>query len=488
MSYLYKLLNQLNATTVAVTDDAYAAGWNGSLLVPTKNAIYDKIEAIAPSGVIGIASGGTGQTTANAGFNALSPMTTGGDLIYGGASGVGTRLANGSAGQFLASAGGTSAPAWTTTLGVANGGTNAGAFTVGSIVFAGTSGTYTQDNANLFYDDTNNQLLLGDGTVTNPSIGFKSDPDTGIYWTGSGQLRFSINGTNSLSVFASSIQAGSGSVFLSGNGTASAPSYAFGSNTTAGLYRISVGVLGISTASTERMRIDASGLIGINGAATGAQVQITNSTAGNIVLLAKGAASQSGSLQEWQNSSATVLASVSSAGKIATQAGTSAVLAKVGGTIFDHIADAGNSGTSETDLYSDTLAANTFATNADKVEGNYGGIFVSSATATRQVKVKFGPSGSETTILDTGALSISTSSSWSVYVLIQRVSSTVVRYTVGLQTSGASTAVYNATGEITGLTLSNAQVLKLTGQAAGVGAATDDIVAKLGYGEFKPSF
>jgi len=66
------------------------------------------------TGVVAIANGGTGQTTANAGFNALSPMTTGGDLIYGGASGVATRLANGSSGQVLTSAGGTAAPTWTT--------------------------------------------------------------------------------------------------------------------------------------------------------------------------------------------------------------------------------------------------------------------------------------------------------------------------------------------------------------------------------------
>jgi hypothetical protein len=45
-------------------------------------------------------------------FNAISPMTTGGDLIYGGASGVATRLANGSVGNVLTSAGGTSAPTW----------------------------------------------------------------------------------------------------------------------------------------------------------------------------------------------------------------------------------------------------------------------------------------------------------------------------------------------------------------------------------------
>jgi len=40
-------------------------------------------------------------------------MTTAGDVIYGGASGVPTRLANGSNGQVLTSSGGTSAPTWT---------------------------------------------------------------------------------------------------------------------------------------------------------------------------------------------------------------------------------------------------------------------------------------------------------------------------------------------------------------------------------------
>jgi len=66
------------------------------------------------TGVVAIANGGTGQATATAGFNALSPMTTGGDIIYGGASGTGTRLANGSAGQMLQSNGTTSAPTWVT--------------------------------------------------------------------------------------------------------------------------------------------------------------------------------------------------------------------------------------------------------------------------------------------------------------------------------------------------------------------------------------
>ena len=47
-------------------------------------------------------------------------------------------------------------------LGVANGGTGtATAFTAGSVLFAGASGVYSQDNANLFWDDTNNRLGIG---------------------------------------------------------------------------------------------------------------------------------------------------------------------------------------------------------------------------------------------------------------------------------------------------------------------------------------
>ena len=53
------------------------------------------------------------------------------------------------------------------TLNVANGGTGTStAFTTGSVVFAGASGTYTQDNANFFWDDTNNRLGIGTTSPT----------------------------------------------------------------------------------------------------------------------------------------------------------------------------------------------------------------------------------------------------------------------------------------------------------------------------------
>jgi hypothetical protein len=59
---------------------------------------------------IDVPHGGTGATTKTAAFDALSPMTTAGDIIYGGTSGTGTRLAKGSDGQVLTIASGV--PAW----------------------------------------------------------------------------------------------------------------------------------------------------------------------------------------------------------------------------------------------------------------------------------------------------------------------------------------------------------------------------------------
>lgn len=58
-------------------------------------------------------AGGTGISagSANAAFNALSPMTTLGDIIYGGAAGIGTRLAIGTTGQVLTVSGG-GIPSW----------------------------------------------------------------------------------------------------------------------------------------------------------------------------------------------------------------------------------------------------------------------------------------------------------------------------------------------------------------------------------------
>ncbi|MFD3394456.1 hypothetical protein U0R10_07485 [Aquirufa sp. OSTEICH-129V] len=62
------------------------------------------------SGIVAVANGGTGASTKISGFNALSPMTTKGDLIYGENFGEGTRLPKGNEGQVLTMK--TGVPSW----------------------------------------------------------------------------------------------------------------------------------------------------------------------------------------------------------------------------------------------------------------------------------------------------------------------------------------------------------------------------------------
>jgi hypothetical protein len=82
-----------------------------------------------------VAGGGTAVTTFSGGTTGLTPSTaTSGAVTLGG------------------------------TLAVANGGTNASTFTQGSVVFAGSGGTYTQDNSSLFYDNTNDRLGIATST------------------------------------------------------------------------------------------------------------------------------------------------------------------------------------------------------------------------------------------------------------------------------------------------------------------------------------
>ena len=119
--------------------------------------------AISLGGTLVAANGGTGQSS-----------YTIGDLLYASGTTALSKLADVAIGSALISGGVGTAPSWgkiglTThvsgTLPVANGGTGTTtAFTSGSVVFAGASGVYSQDNSNLFWDDTNNRLGVGTAT------------------------------------------------------------------------------------------------------------------------------------------------------------------------------------------------------------------------------------------------------------------------------------------------------------------------------------
>ncbi len=129
---------------------------------------------------LAIANGGTGQTMAAAAFNALSPMTAAGDLIYGGGSGAGSRLALGSTNSIL-SAGG-SAPQWSSLSSLLD---TLGSAAQGDVLYRAASGWALLSNG------SSGQVLQTQGASANPqwaSLAITGTPSYTINADGSGDF------------------------------------------------------------------------------------------------------------------------------------------------------------------------------------------------------------------------------------------------------------------------------------------------------------
>ena len=96
---------------------------------------------------VAVAHGGTGASTATAGFDALSPMTAEGDILYGGTSGTVTKLAKGSDGEFLKLASGV--PSWASVSSAAVTALNSA--TANELVTVGSTTTELDAETNLTY-------------------------------------------------------------------------------------------------------------------------------------------------------------------------------------------------------------------------------------------------------------------------------------------------------------------------------------------------
>jgi hypothetical protein len=137
-----------NAETIAWMNQAGNA--DIALTVNSSNQLtFNGTVVFSSSGVVPIAAGGTGAITATLGFDALSPMSALGDIIYGGAAGTRTRLAGNTTTtlKYLVQTGdgaASAAPAWTQgafshlsgNATVAQGGTNVTSYTTGDILYA----------------------------------------------------------------------------------------------------------------------------------------------------------------------------------------------------------------------------------------------------------------------------------------------------------------------------------------------------------------
>ena len=121
--------------------------------------------AVTLAGTLALANGGTGQTTANAAYNALSPMTTTGDIEYRNGSSVAARLPIGTTGQVLTVASGV--PSWATAAG-------------SNITTLGLYENSATISANYTIGTGNNAMSAGPITV---STGFTVTVPTGSTWT-----------------------------------------------------------------------------------------------------------------------------------------------------------------------------------------------------------------------------------------------------------------------------------------------------------------
>jgi hypothetical protein len=223
------------------------------------------------------------------------------------------------------------------TLAIANGGTGtATAFTSGSVVFAGASGVYSQDNANLFWDDTNNRLGIGTtapaqkldirggdlqvsrgatGVAADAAINFGNSAANYIYSGNSSNIMaFATNGSERMRIDSSgnvgigtsspgyplAVQAnsGSGAIRLVGRSSDSASTLEFinsaQTTTQAYIQSGSTPYLAFATSTSERMRIDSAGNVGIGTTAPGAKLDVVGS--GSVFVRARSSDTSGGAI------------------------------------------------------------------------------------------------------------------------------------------------------------------------------------------------
>ena len=196
-------------------------------------------------------------------------------------------------------------------------------FTAGSVVFQGASGL-AQDNANFFYDDTNNRLGIG---TTNPAVAldvagqvkvssFASDTSVAVC-SNSGVLSTCNPNPSGVSL-QQAYDAGNTitttdarDIEITLADTATDQTLEVTQAGTADAFRVNDD--GTFTDSTPFV-IDATGSVGIGTVSPGAQLQVTAGAAGTIGEIVRGASSQTADLLQFQNSSGQLLAKVTSGG------------------------------------------------------------------------------------------------------------------------------------------------------------------------------
>lgn len=328
-----------------------------------------------------------------------------------------------------------------TVMGVTFGGTGTVTqFTAGSVVFAGPSGVYTQDNANLFWDDTNNRLGIATASPGAPLHVKNAANSTGIM----------LDATSANSYTDIQTQAATQGIRMFG-GTAYNTGPAFQiwptGSSFQGLYFDAGNASGAdiqfrkSPAGAAAMVIKQStGLIGIQGVTPGAFIDISAATTSNAqIRLRTGTAPTSPNDGDMWNDSTRVA--------MMSRVGSNTLYNRAG--LFMQTADQTITGTTtETTIFgtgigSKTMAANTL-TIGKVINIIVSGVFTTPVAAGNlTIRVKFG-----STTIATGTIS----------TLINSATNAGIQFnvTITTRTTGASGTVvvdgsvgYDTTGVLT---------------------------------------
>lgn len=146
---------------------------------------------------------------------------------------------------------------------------------------------------------------------------------------------------------------------------------------------------------------------------------------------------------------------------------------------YHHLSDGNNSGTTETDVFVDTIPGNILSKDGDSMEFIYG-IVVAATAAGKTIKVYFGGNvifNSTNDFTDLGGSNV-----YNLYlrILVIRDSSTSIRIIADMSAGFFNAGFFYVLTEyfnITGLTLSNSRTVKITAK----GGASNDVT--IGFGK-----
>ncbi len=124
-------------------------------------------------------------------------------------------------------------------------------------------------------------ILFADGTGANPGLAFNSDPDTGIYTQGSGEIRYTINGGNTATLDGNGFVSWGG--LMADNGDATNPDFRFGLDTNTGMFSPSADAIAFSNGGTETFRIDSAGDVWIGSANPNVELDVNGTIKSNYI-------------------------------------------------------------------------------------------------------------------------------------------------------------------------------------------------------------